>query len=128
MTALKWTLLALAGLAILAGGGLAAAILFGTAAAPVAMASVSASMASVDYSDMPKPRQFQARDGAMLPQRFYPHECDRVAVLIRGSSGESSGMHAVARAIAGAGSRCMCPICAAMVTTAGLATSTTPAS
>ena len=103
MSALQWPLLALAGLAVIAGAGLAAAIAFGTAAAPEAMASVSAPMSKVDYSDMPRPQHFQARDGTTLSYRLYPHDGDRVAVLIHGSSGESSGMHAVARALAAVG-------------------------
>jgi non-heme chloroperoxidase len=103
MIALKWTLLTLAGLAVIAGVSLAAAIAFGTAAAPKAMASVSAPMGKVDYSDMPRPQHFRASDGASLSYRLYPHDGDRVAVLIHGSSGESSAMHALARALSGVG-------------------------
>jgi alpha-beta hydrolase superfamily lysophospholipase len=103
MSALKWALLALASLAVIAGAGLAAAIAFGTAAAPTAMASVSTPMGKVDYSDMPRPQHFQARDGTTLSYRLYPHDGDRVAVLIHGSSGESSAMHALAHAVAAAG-------------------------
>jgi non-heme chloroperoxidase len=103
MVWLKWAVLALAGVAVLAGAGVAAAIAFGTAPAPKAMASVSGPMGRVDYSDMPKPQHFKARDGTMLSYRLYPHDGSRVAVLIHGSSGESSAMHAVARALAQAG-------------------------
>jgi non-heme chloroperoxidase len=100
---LKWAVLALAGLVVLAGAGIFAVILFGTAAAPKAMASVSAPMLLVDYSDMPKSQHFRARDGTTLSYRLYPHEGDRVAVLIHGSSGVSAVMHVVARALAQAG-------------------------
>jgi alpha-beta hydrolase superfamily lysophospholipase len=159
---LEWALLASAALVVLAAAGLAAAIAFGTAPAPKPMQSVSAPMAAVDYSDMPDRQHFQARDGARLSFRLYPHDHPhdhphvspldhpsdyphvspldhpsdyphaspldrpsdyphasprdhphsgdlyphdggRVVVLIHGSSGESSGMHAVARALVGAG-------------------------
>jgi alpha-beta hydrolase superfamily lysophospholipase len=100
---LKWALLALASLAVLVGGRVFAAILFGTAAIPKAMASVSAPMLLVDYSDMPKSQYLRARDGATLSYRLYPHEGDRVVVLIHGSSGVSAVMHVVARGLAQAG-------------------------
>ncbi len=54
-SALKWALFLLVGFAVLAGAGLAAAIAFGTAAAPKTMESVSGPMGKVDYSDLPGP-------------------------------------------------------------------------
>ncbi len=67
------------------------------------MTSLSEAMRQVDYSDLPLLRSFAARDGAALSYRAYPHAGDKVVVLIHGSSGESTGMHALARAAAGAG-------------------------
>lgn len=98
-----WLVLTAAGVVCVTISGLAAAIAFGTAPPPREMASVSAPMRLVDFTDLPKPRQFTARDGASLTYRLYPHDGERVVVLIHGSSGESSGMHALARAIAAAG-------------------------
>ncbi len=89
------------GLLLLAG--LAAAIAFGTAAAPTEMESVSNPMAQVDYSGLPPLCQFTARDGAALSYRAYADERERAVVLIHGSSGESTGMHALARAVAAGG-------------------------
>lgn len=100
---LKWGALILVCLAMIAGVGLAAMIAFGTASAPEPMEAVIAPMRTVDYSDMPARLHFQARDGATLSYRLYPQAGERVAVLIHGSSGESSGMHALARALSGAG-------------------------
>ena len=100
---LGWMLLAVVGVAALACGGVAAAVAFGTAPAPKPMASISAPLRDVDYSDLPPLQHDTARDGTALAYRLYPHDGNRVVVLIHGSSGESSGMHALARAIAAAG-------------------------
>lgn len=67
------------------------------------MTSLSEAMRQVDYSDLPLLRSFTGRDGAALSYRTYPHAGERVVVLIHGSSGESTGMHTLARAVAGAG-------------------------
>jgi non-heme chloroperoxidase len=93
----------LTGLMVIALGSLAFAIAFGTAPAPETMESVSAPMGRVDYSDLPEPSHFMARDGTLLTYRAYNPEGAEVAVLIHGSSGESSAMHALARAVAAAG-------------------------
>jgi alpha-beta hydrolase superfamily lysophospholipase len=100
---LKWTALIVAAVAAVSVIGIAGLIALGTAARPKAMQSVSAEMAAVDYSDLPAPSRFPARDGTSLSYRRYNHDGDRVAVLIHGSSGESSGMHALARALHEAG-------------------------
>jgi alpha-beta hydrolase superfamily lysophospholipase len=94
-------------LAVAAGAvavaGLAAAIAFGTSAAPKEMESVSDMMRRVDYRGLPTFSHFTARDGVTLSYRAYPQGGERAVVLIHGSSGESTGMHALARAVAGAG-------------------------
>jgi alpha-beta hydrolase superfamily lysophospholipase len=100
---LKWAALILGGIAALSVTGIAGLVAFGTAAAPGAMRSVAMEMAAVDYRDLPKLLSFVARDGTALSYRVYPHDGDRVVVLIHGSSGESSGMHALARALHDAG-------------------------
>ena len=100
---LGWIALALSGATGAAVAILAAAIAFGTSRAPQEMASVSNPMREVDYSDLPPLRRFTARDGVVLSYRAYPQRGDRVVVLIHGSSGESSAMHALARAASAAG-------------------------
>ena len=99
----QWLVLAVAGVGVLAVGALAAAIAFGTCRAPEEMTSVSDTMRQVDYSELPPLRHFTARDGITLSYRAYPNDGDRVAMLIHGSSGESTGMHALARGMATAG-------------------------
>jgi alpha-beta hydrolase superfamily lysophospholipase len=103
MITLKWAALALAGLAVLASAGLAAAIAFGTAPAPEPLDSISGPLAKVDYRDLPLRQHFQARDGTTLAYRVYQADGDRVVVLIHGSSGESTGMHALADGLNDAG-------------------------
>jgi pimeloyl-ACP methyl ester carboxylesterase len=95
----KWTAGIAAGVVITAAAGLAGLIIFGTASQPPELKSVSNPFRQVDFSDLPKPQQFKARDGEMLSYRLYPGTGKAVVVLIHGSSGESTSMHAVAKAL-----------------------------
>ena len=92
-----------AGLIVVAVVGLAALIVFGTRPQPPALTSVSAPMRRIDFSDLPTLQQFKARDGQPLSYRLYPGTGRDVVVLIHGSSGESSGMHAVAKTLSAIG-------------------------
>jgi non-heme chloroperoxidase len=60
-------------------------------------------MRHVDYSDLPALQQFSARDGQPLHYRRYAGNGRDTVVLIHGSSGESSSMHALARALNSSG-------------------------
>jgi non-heme chloroperoxidase len=99
----KWLAGIVAGLIVVAVVALAGLVAFGTAAKPPELTSVSDPMRRIDFSDLPKPQQFTARDGQALSYRLYPGTGPDVVVLIHGSSGESSSMHAVARAVSAAG-------------------------
>jgi non-heme chloroperoxidase len=88
-----------AALVVVAVAALACLIVFGTASRPPEMLSVSDPMRRLDFSDLPKLTQFTARDGQALHYRRYPGTGQNVVVLIHGSSGESSGMHAVAKTL-----------------------------
>lgn len=83
--------------------GLASLIVFGKASRPPALSSVSDPMRRIDFSDLPMLQQFNARDGQALSYRLYPGTGQDVVVLIHGSSGESSGMHAVAKTLSAIG-------------------------
>lgn len=100
---LQWAVVAVVGVGVVAVGALAVAVAFGTSPAPEEMKSVSETMRQVDYGGLPPLSYFTARDGASLSYRAYPRDGNRVAVLIHGSSGESTGMHALARGTAAAG-------------------------
>jgi non-heme chloroperoxidase len=99
----KWIAGIIAGLIVVAVVALASLIVFGTASRPPEMTSVSDPMRRVDFSDLPKLQDFKARDGQSLNYRLYPGTGQDVVVLIHGSSGESSSMHAVAKALSAIG-------------------------
>ena len=102
---LRWSLIALASLAVFVAIGLAGAIAFGTKAAPPPMTTIQAAGAIIarEAADLPAARRFAARDGTMLAYRAYPAAPERVAVLIHGSSASSISVHGFAKALQAAG-------------------------
>src|SRR5882724_7404175 len=73
---------------------------------PPPLASISETARAVDRSTMPDLTRFQARDGTGLAYRHYPARgaaVGRVAVLVHGSSGSSTSIHALADALAARG-------------------------
>jgi alpha-beta hydrolase superfamily lysophospholipase len=94
--------LAVAGVAALVLGAMIAVPL----QAPPPLASISDTARTVDRSTMPGLLRFQARDGTSLAYRHYPARgtaVGRIAVLVHGSSGSSSSIHALADALAARG-------------------------
>jgi alpha-beta hydrolase superfamily lysophospholipase len=68
--------------------------------------SISDTARTVDRSTMPALERLQARDGTGLAYRHYPARgvaAGRVAVLVHGSSGSSTSIHALADALAARG-------------------------
>ena len=92
-----------AGIAVLAILAPVAVIAFSSPKSPPPMQSMSTSMKQVGRNDLPPPRSFRARDGAMLQYHAYPAGTDKVAVLIHGSVGPGTTMHALAESLRGAG-------------------------
>jgi non-heme chloroperoxidase len=86
-------------LAILVAG----LVIFGTAKPPQPLSSVTSPFMAMDYSGLPAIERYQARDGAALAYRTYGAGEEQVAVLIHGSAGSSSSMHALALALQQAG-------------------------
>lgn len=74
-----------------------AVIAFDAPSSPPPMATTRAAARPVDVGERPAPRQFQARDGANLQYYAYPADPEKVAVLIHGSAGPGSSMHATLR-------------------------------
>jgi alpha-beta hydrolase superfamily lysophospholipase len=107
--AANWAVGIAAGIVAAAVAGLAGLLIFGTAQTPSELKSVSAPMRDIDFSDLPKLRTFTARDGQSLSYRVYPGAGGDVVVLIHGSSGESSGMHVVAKVLNSAGETVFVP-------------------
>jgi non-heme chloroperoxidase len=96
-------LLGLIGLPVLAAMTAVSIIAFDAPTSPPAMASMARSLERINVADVPAPRQFQARDGASLQFYVYPAAPDRVAVLVHGSAGPGTSMHALAEALRAAG-------------------------
>ena len=78
-------------------------VIFGTAKPPKPLSSVTNPFAAMNYSGLPPIERYQARDGAELSFRHYPARSKQVAVLIHGSAGSSSDMHAMAQALQASG-------------------------
>jgi pimeloyl-ACP methyl ester carboxylesterase len=90
--------------------GAAALVFTAMLATPVArlpeLTSVSKTARAVDRSTMPALERFVARDGTTLAYRHYPARgvaSDKIAILVHGSSGSSTSVHALADALAARG-------------------------
>lgn len=86
---------------------LVAAITLGGPGPIAPLASINAPFAKADFSDVPPPRTFVARDGTRLAWLHYPatgsDPTARRIVLVHGSSARARTMHVLARALANAG-------------------------
>nr|WP_321983016.1 alpha/beta hydrolase [uncultured Lichenicoccus sp.] len=97
------------GVVLLAVAALAGIVALDSPTPPPPLLSVSAPFETVDFSDLPPVLHYTARDGADLAYRRYAGDADRLVVLIHGSAGSSSSMHAVAKALAAAGATVIVP-------------------
>jgi alpha-beta hydrolase superfamily lysophospholipase len=70
---------------------------------PSPLRSIQETAAAVDRSEMPPLSRYQARDGTDLAYRLYRGSGTRIVVLVHGSSGSSSSVHALAYALSRAG-------------------------
>jgi pimeloyl-ACP methyl ester carboxylesterase len=87
-------------------GAFAAAIVFGGPGTTVPLKSISDPFKAVDFSDQPPLETFLCRGGDPLAFREYKPASGvpgGTVVLIHGSSGHSSSMHALGKALSGAG-------------------------
>ncbi len=70
---------------------------------PPELKSIRAGALAVDHAGMPNPSRFQARDGTSLAYRLYPaanDDAQKIAILIHGSAGQSTGMNEIAKRLA----------------------------
>lgn len=93
--------------AFLAVAGLAAVALGALLAFPVSppppLESIRSGALAIDRSGMPDLSYFQARDGSSLAYRVYPAangDKQKIAILIHGSGGHSTGMNGIAKQLA----------------------------
>jgi alpha-beta hydrolase superfamily lysophospholipase len=96
--------------------GLATLTFAAMLAAPLAtlpeLTSISKTAGAVDRSTMPPLSRFSARDGTELAYRHYPARgtsTGKIAVLMHGSSGSSTSVHALADALAARGVETFAP-------------------
>lgn len=80
-----------------------AVIAFDAPVSPPPMASMAESLKRINSREFPAPRQFKARDGTPLQYYAYPAAPDQVAVLVHGSAGPGTSMHALAQSLRAAG-------------------------
>jgi non-heme chloroperoxidase len=78
-------------------------VLFGTENPPQTDALVTNPFTALDYSGLPSIEHYPARDGTKLSFRTYAAEQKQIAILIHGSAGSSSDMHALAKALQASG-------------------------
>jgi alpha-beta hydrolase superfamily lysophospholipase len=93
------TALALAGLGAIALGALLAA----PVSSPPLLESIRSGALAIDRAGMPDLSYFQARDGSSLAYRVYPAangDKKKIAILIHGSAGHSTGMNGIAKRLA----------------------------
>jgi acetyl esterase/lipase len=91
---------------LVVAGTIALAIVFGGPGHPPPLASINDPFKHLDYSDLPTPRHFVARDGTSLAYRIYTAPDGRPrgsVVLIHGSSASGKSMHVMAKAFASGG-------------------------
>jgi non-heme chloroperoxidase len=103
---MKRLLIAIVVLVLVLGAAFALAIWFGGPSEPPAMSSINDPFKKVDFSDLPRPSYFAARDGTRLAFRAYPPAAGTVkgsVVLVHGSSATSTSMHVMAKGFAAAG-------------------------
>jgi len=96
-------LLGLIGLLVVAASVPLAVIAFSAPKSPPPMASMEQPFRQPASLSSPAPRQFKARDGAALQYYAYPAAADKVAVLVHGSAGPGTSMHALAESLRAAG-------------------------
>ncbi len=95
---------ALAGLALFAAVAalFAGLIAFGTSTPPPPMAAIlepAIAQARAQQGQVPPLQHFTARDGSKLAYRHYAGRPEAALILIHGSTGDSTGMHAMAEAL-----------------------------
>jgi len=94
-------LLGLIGLLALVAIVPVAVIFLDAPTSPPPMASTA--QRHTDPANVSAPRHFRARDGASLQYYAYPGEPDKIAVLVHGTAGPGSSMHALADGLRAAG-------------------------
>jgi alpha-beta hydrolase superfamily lysophospholipase len=97
-SALRWLLAAIGVIAIIF-----VTLLVVPVSRPPELPSIRAGAVAVDQSGLPSLSYFQARDGTALAYRLYPAgdgNTQKIAIVIHGSAGHSTGMNEIAKRLA----------------------------
>lgn len=104
---LRMAVVAFAALLLAAIAALGAAVAFGGPGPIAPLASINDPFAKADFSDVPPPRRYTARDGTSMAWLHYPAAGNapnaRRVVLVHGSSARAHSVHVLARGLANAG-------------------------
>jgi non-heme chloroperoxidase len=96
---MKWVLLVLVVIVVIPVIAAAAILLLDSPVPPKPLASIEHAFDGVDFSNLPKPQTYTARDGTQLRYLAYPGRGPATVVLIHGSSGWAANMHVLAEAL-----------------------------
>ncbi len=84
-------------------------IAFGGPSAPPPLDHIGARFETVDFSTLPSPQTYAARDGEALAYRAYPGDPARVVLALHGSGGSGTALHPLAMALNAAGATVIVP-------------------
>ena len=88
---------------------LVSAIAFGGPATPTPLDQIGERFETVDWSDLPTPQTYEARDGEALAFRSYPGNPAHVVLALHGSGGSGKALHPLAAALNEAGATVIVP-------------------
>lgn len=88
---------------------LAGVIAFGGPSSPPPLSHIAERFDAVDWSGLPSPETYGARDGAALAYRTYPGDPAHVVLALHGSGGSGTALHSLARALSAAGATVIVP-------------------
>lgn len=88
---------------------LAGVIAFGGPSTPPPLDDIAKRFDTVDWSDLPTPQTYEARDGTALAYRIYPGDPAHVVLALHGSGGSGTALHPLARALSSAGGTVIVP-------------------
>ncbi len=84
-------------------------VAFGGPATPTPLDHIGARFERVDWSGLPAPQSYDARDGEALTYRSYPGDPAHVVLALHGSGGSGRALHLLASALNRAGATVVVP-------------------
>ena len=88
---------------------LVSAIVLGGPATPTPLEQIGERFEAVDWSGLPNPQSYDARDGDALAYRIYPGDPAHLVLALHGSGGSGTALHPLAEALSAAGATVIVP-------------------